>query len=180
MADGSLKHPFELVPCGRRGKSESDACLVGFSKSSSLVASSRLTGTVSKAVGPAYCAVAGRSRPDHRREVQNDGLVFRLDVREAGRAAPAESSGSSSTTTGSRSATRSLSGSRTTSRSSRGLRTAPSRPTSASGTPEAPARVRAPQDDPRRTEQLGVIAANENPAKGRREHPRGRLARPRT
>src|ERR1700687_5081006 len=38
MADGSLKHPFDLYPV-QVAQSDSDACLVGFSKSSALVAS---------------------------------------------------------------------------------------------------------------------------------------------
>ena len=79
MADGSLKHPFELYPV-ETGKSESDACLVGFSKSSSLVASSRLTGTVSKALGPAYCAAQEGPVQTIVAKFSNDGLVFRLDV----------------------------------------------------------------------------------------------------
>jgi len=79
MADGSLKHPFELYPV-ETTKSDSDACLVGFSKSSSLVASSRLTGTVSKALGPAYCASQEGLVQTIVAKFSNDGLVFRLDV----------------------------------------------------------------------------------------------------
>jgi hypothetical protein len=79
MADGSLKHPFELYPA-QTAQSDSDACLVGFSKSSSLVASSRLTGTVSKAIGPAYCAAQEGPIQTIVAKFSNDGLVFRLDV----------------------------------------------------------------------------------------------------
>jgi hypothetical protein len=79
MADVSLKHPFELYPV-HVAQSDSDACLVGFSKSSSLVASSRLTGTVSKAVGPAYCASQEGVIQTVVAKFSNDGLVFRLDV----------------------------------------------------------------------------------------------------
>jgi hypothetical protein len=79
MADGSLKHPFDLYPV-QVAQSDSDACLVGFSKSSSLVASSRLTGTVSKAVGPAYCASQEGLVQTIVAKFSNDGLVFRLDV----------------------------------------------------------------------------------------------------
>jgi hypothetical protein len=78
MADGSLKHPFELYPI--EVKSESEACLVGFSKSSSLVASSRLTGTVSKALGPSYCASREGIVQTIVAKFSSDGLVFRLDV----------------------------------------------------------------------------------------------------
>jgi hypothetical protein len=79
MADGSLKHPFDLYPVDLTS-SESDACLVGFSKSSSLVASSRLTGTVSKAPGPAYCASQEGRIQTIVAKFSNDGLVYRLDV----------------------------------------------------------------------------------------------------
>ncbi len=79
MADGSLKHPFELYPA-QLAQSDSDACLVGFSKSSSLVASSRLTGTVTKALGPAYCASREGPIQTVVAKFTNDGLVFRLDV----------------------------------------------------------------------------------------------------
>jgi len=79
MADGSLKHPFELYPL-ELARADSDACLVGFSKSSSLVASSRLTGTVSKAMGPAFCASQEGLVQTVVAKFSNDGLVFRLDV----------------------------------------------------------------------------------------------------
>lgn len=79
MADGSLKHPFELYPV-ELSASDAGACLVGFSKSSSLVASSRLTGTVSKAPGPAYCASHEGLVQTVVAKFSNDGLVFRLDV----------------------------------------------------------------------------------------------------
>jgi len=79
MADGSLKHPFELYPPDIvRGAS--DACLVGFSKSSNLVASSRLTGTVTRAPGPAYCASHEGLIQTVVAKFSRDGLVFRLDV----------------------------------------------------------------------------------------------------
>jgi hypothetical protein len=79
MADGSLKHPFELYPV-QVGQSDSDAFLVGLSKSSTLVASSRLTGTVSKAAGPAYCASQEGIVQTVVAKFSNDGLVYRLDV----------------------------------------------------------------------------------------------------
>src|SRR5258708_40001605 len=79
MADGSLKHPFDLSPV-ELAQSDTDACLVGFSKSSSLVASSRLTGTVSKAAGPAYCSSREGPIQTIVAKFSNDGLVFRLDV----------------------------------------------------------------------------------------------------
>ena len=79
MADGSLKHPFELYPV-ETTRADSNACLVGFSKSSGLVASSRLTGTVSKALGPAYCAAQEGPVQTVVAKFSNDGLVFRLDV----------------------------------------------------------------------------------------------------
>lgn len=79
MADGSLKHPFDLYP-EEVTHSGSGACLVGFSKSSSLVASSRLTGTVSKALGPSYCASREGAVQTVVAKFSGDGLVFRLDV----------------------------------------------------------------------------------------------------
>ncbi|MDA4118571.1 MAG: hypothetical protein OK455_09535 [Thaumarchaeota archaeon] len=79
MADGSLKHPFDVYPASMT-RSDSDATLVGFSKSSSLVASSRLTGTVSKAIGPAFCAAGEGPVQTLVAKFSNDGLVFRLDV----------------------------------------------------------------------------------------------------
>ncbi len=79
MADGSLKHPFDLYPV-QFAQPDADACLVGFSKSSSLVASSRLTGTVSKVMGPAYCASHEGPIQTVVAKFSNDGLVFRLDV----------------------------------------------------------------------------------------------------
>lgn len=79
MADGSLRHPYDLYPV-QTVSSESGACLVGFSKTSSLVASSRLTGTVSKAEGPAYCASREGAIQTVVAKFAADGLVFRLDV----------------------------------------------------------------------------------------------------
>ena len=79
MADGSLKHPFELYPPEFKSGG-SGACLVGFSKSSALVASSRLTGTVSKATGPSYCASSEGLVQTIVAKFSADGLVFRLDV----------------------------------------------------------------------------------------------------
>jgi hypothetical protein len=79
MADGSLKHPFDTYPASVV-RSDSDACLVGFSKSSSLVASSRLTGTVSKAIGPAFCSASEGPIQTVVAKFSNDGLVFRLDI----------------------------------------------------------------------------------------------------
>ena len=78
MADGSLKHPFDLYPV--HAASSDSSCLVGFSKSSSLVASSRLTGTVSKAPGPAYCSSREGPIQTVVAKFSGDGLVFRLDV----------------------------------------------------------------------------------------------------
>ena len=78
MADGSLKHPFDLYPVDQG--SDEGACLVGFSKSSSLVASNRLTGTVTKAPGPAYCASREGLIQTVVAKFSRDGLVFRLDV----------------------------------------------------------------------------------------------------
>lgn len=78
MADGSLKHPFDLYPMEQR--SDEGGCLVGFSKSSSLVALSGLTGTVTKAPGPAYCASREGLIQTVVAKFSRDGLVFRLDV----------------------------------------------------------------------------------------------------
>ncbi len=80
MADGSLKHPFDLYDTSPAAQSDANACLVGFSKSSSLVASSRLTGTVTRADGPAYCASQEGLVQTIVAKFAKDGLVFRLDV----------------------------------------------------------------------------------------------------
>jgi len=78
MADGSLRHPFEAYPA--EVAESPSACLVGFSKSSSLVSSSRLTGTVNKSPGPAYCASRDGAISTVVAKFAGDGLVFRLDV----------------------------------------------------------------------------------------------------
>ena len=80
MADGSLKHPFDLYQTSSLSQSDPGPCLVGFSKSSSLVASSRLTGTVTRAAGPAYCASQEGLIQTIVAKFSKDGLVFRLDV----------------------------------------------------------------------------------------------------
>jgi len=81
MADGSLKHPFDPYPVGPADGGE--GCLIGFSKSSSLVASSRQTGAVSEARGPAYAVTQDGPIRTLIAKFSHDGLVFRLDVARA-------------------------------------------------------------------------------------------------
>ena len=94
MADGSLKHPMgqfngqfpKMVAEGGRG---GGICLVGFSKSSSLIFSEGVVAALAKSRGAAYHRVAqgGSDNDGASRKVQTvlakfsgDGLVFRLDI----------------------------------------------------------------------------------------------------
>ena len=95
MADGSLKHPLgqfngPLPRLGGQGGGEgSGMCLVGFSKSSSLILSEGAVAALSKSRTAAYHKVdSGESdRVSISRRVQTvlakfsaDGLVFRVDI----------------------------------------------------------------------------------------------------
>lgn len=80
MADGSLKHPMGQRT-GRLGAGlEEGKCLVGFSKSSSLIFSAGALGTLTKAEAPSFCRVAEGPVPTVLAKFAKDGLVFRLDV----------------------------------------------------------------------------------------------------
>jgi len=79
MADGSLKHPLDPMPIGAMGR-DWGGCLIGFSKSSSLVSSSKSTGAVSEARGPAFAMTQDGPIRTLVAKFSPDGLVFRLDV----------------------------------------------------------------------------------------------------
>jgi len=80
MVDGSLKHPlgsFTQQPYSRRNPS---TCLVGFSKSSSLIFSEAAAGAVSRAENPAYFTLEEGPVSTVLAKFSPDGLVFRLDL----------------------------------------------------------------------------------------------------
>jgi hypothetical protein len=86
VADGSLKHPLDTFPESLLRREGSGSPLVGFSKTSAMISSNRLSGLVSRAPGPAYCPVADGPVPTLLAKFSRDGLVFRLDLaRTAGR-----------------------------------------------------------------------------------------------
>jgi hypothetical protein len=84
MTDGSLKHPLSQFSSHLPGKKNPGSCLVGFSKSSSLIFSERATSAVSKTPYPSYFSLAeGRVRTVLAKFAA-DGLVFRLDLAHLG------------------------------------------------------------------------------------------------
>ncbi len=80
MADGSLKHPLGQfsgsIPRGANAKS----CLVGFSKSSSLILSENVVGVLSRSEGAAYHVIDNGPVKTVLAKFSPAGLVFRLDV----------------------------------------------------------------------------------------------------
>jgi hypothetical protein len=80
MADGSLKHPLDNYPDSLFRDDGSGSSLVGFSKSSAMISSNRLTGLVSRAGGPAYVPVDDGPVQTLLAKFGRDGLVFRLDL----------------------------------------------------------------------------------------------------
>jgi hypothetical protein len=86
VADGSLKHPLDTFPDSLLRRDASGSPLVGFSKTSAMISSNRLSGLVSRAPGPAFSGVADGPVPTVLAKFSRDGLVFRLDLaRAAGR-----------------------------------------------------------------------------------------------
>lgn len=83
VADGSLKHPLDTFPESLLGRGLSGSPLVGFSKTSAMISSNRLSALVSRAPGPAYSAVVDGLVPTLLAKFSRDGLVFRLDVARA-------------------------------------------------------------------------------------------------
>ena len=83
MADGSLKHPLDSYPESFFREDDSGSCVAGLSKSSALVASSRLTGLVSRSPAPAYSLVEDGPVQTVLAKFAGDGLVFRVDVARA-------------------------------------------------------------------------------------------------
>ncbi len=80
MADGSLKHPFGQYSSGIPLKRNPNTCLIGFSKSSSLIFSERASSAVSNTNGPAYFLLDDGVVKTLLAKFSNEGLVFRLDV----------------------------------------------------------------------------------------------------
>jgi len=80
ISDGSLKHPLDSYPDSFFREELSGSCLVGFSKSSALASSSRLSGLVSRAKSPSFSMVEEGPVQTVLAKFSKDGLVFRLDV----------------------------------------------------------------------------------------------------
>jgi len=80
MADGSLKHPLDSYPDSLFRDDGSGSSLVGFSKSSAMISSNRLSAIVSRARGPAYATVEDAPVHTLLAKFSRDGLVFRLDL----------------------------------------------------------------------------------------------------
>jgi hypothetical protein len=85
VADGSLKHPMGQFGGALPRPASRETCLLGFSKSSSLIFSEGAVGALSMAASPAYHVVDGGPVKTVLAKFSADGLVFRLDV-----ASPAE------------------------------------------------------------------------------------------
>ncbi len=82
MADGSLKHPMGSF-AGRLPASRNvESCLVGFSKSSSLLFSEAALESVSSSRGAAYHTVEEGPISTVLAKFSPDGIVFRLDLAE--------------------------------------------------------------------------------------------------
>jgi len=80
MADGSLKHPLDSYPESLFRDDGSESSLIGFSKSSAIISSNRLSAVVSRAAGPAYSTVEDAPIHTLLAKFSRDGLVFRLDL----------------------------------------------------------------------------------------------------
>ncbi len=84
VADGSLKHPLDTFPASLLRDEGSESPLVGFSKSSGIISSNRLSALVSRAAGPAYSTVSDGPVQTLLAKFSRDGLVFRLDLARTG------------------------------------------------------------------------------------------------
>jgi hypothetical protein len=80
MADGSLKHPTGALSDFTHRFSNSSSCLIGFSKSSSLVSSSSITNSLSRARAASFGLVEDGPVKTVLAKFSPDGLVFRLDI----------------------------------------------------------------------------------------------------
>jgi hypothetical protein len=80
MADGSLKHPLDSYPESLFRSDDSGSSLVGFSKSSAMISSNRLSAVVSRTAGPSYSTVEDAPIHTLLAKFSRDGLVFRLDL----------------------------------------------------------------------------------------------------
>ncbi|MDA4122140.1 MAG: hypothetical protein OK456_03035 [Thaumarchaeota archaeon] len=89
MADGSLKHPLDSYPDSFFTEDATGSSLIGFSKSSAMISTNKLSALVSRSGGAAYSVVEDGPVQTIIAKFARDGLVFRLDVaRGHGRLAP--------------------------------------------------------------------------------------------
>ncbi len=80
IADGSLKHPMGGLSDFTHRFGNTSSCLIGFSKSSSLVFSSSMTNSVFRARGASFGIVEDGPVKTILAKFSPDGLVFRLDI----------------------------------------------------------------------------------------------------
>ncbi len=80
MADGSLKHPLGSFAMQAPKRKNPGTCLVGFSKSSSLIFSEAVTSAVSNAKTAAYFVLEEGAVKTVLAKFSPGGLVFRLDL----------------------------------------------------------------------------------------------------
>lgn len=79
IADGSLKHPLSNLS-SLSSKLNNNKCLIGFSKSSSLVISERLGFSISSAKLPVYCTIDDGPVKTVLAKFSPNGLIFRVDI----------------------------------------------------------------------------------------------------
>lgn len=80
MADGSLRHPMGMFAGAQAYSRGGRNCLVGFSKSSSLIFSEKEVGALTRSASPSFATVGGGPVKTVLAKFSSDGLVFRLDV----------------------------------------------------------------------------------------------------
>jgi hypothetical protein len=80
MADGSLKHPAGIMRDGLAHFDYSQATLVGFSKSSSLIFASGPSSAISKTSAASFAIIEEGLIKTALAKFKADGLVFRIDV----------------------------------------------------------------------------------------------------
>jgi hypothetical protein len=83
MADGSLKHPMGQFAGSLPKPGNSGSCLVGFSKSSSLIFSESAVSALSRSEVAAYHSIDDGPVKTVLAKFTPDGLVFRLDVAQS-------------------------------------------------------------------------------------------------
>jgi hypothetical protein len=80
MADGSLKHPASQLSTSFTRRGGSGRSMVGFSKSSNLILSEDIMGSLSMAREPAFHTLDNGAISTVLAKFTPDGLVFRLDI----------------------------------------------------------------------------------------------------